>query len=75
AEGDRPAWAAALAAVVEPLEGAVRRAAGLLGPLGIDEPDRVLGPIARAALERALASARSAPPLAEPVEPDREDAE
>jgi predicted short-subunit dehydrogenase-like oxidoreductase (DUF2520 family) len=74
AEGDRAAWAAALAAVVEPLEGAVRRAAGLLAPLGIERPDRVLGPVARSALERALGAARSAPPLAEPVDTDREDA-
>jgi predicted short-subunit dehydrogenase-like oxidoreductase (DUF2520 family) len=74
AEGDRAAWAAALSAVVDPLEDAVRRAAGLLTPLGIDRPDRLLGPVARSALERALGAARSAPPLDEPIEPDREEA-
>lgn len=62
AEDDRPGWAAALRAVAAPLEDAVRRASGLLAGLGVDQPDRVLGPVARSALERALSAARGVRP-------------
>ena len=41
-----------------PLEAAVRAAATRLARLGVEEPDAVLGPMARSALERALGSAR-----------------
>jgi predicted short-subunit dehydrogenase-like oxidoreductase (DUF2520 family) len=57
AEEDREAWAAALDAAVGPLERALRTAAGRLARLGVDDPDAVLGPVARSALERALLQA------------------
>lgn len=65
AEEDRPAWAAALSAVVEPLDSVVRSAAARLRGLGVEAPERVLGPVARTALERALgaAAAPAVPPL------------
>jgi predicted short-subunit dehydrogenase-like oxidoreductase (DUF2520 family) len=62
AEEDRPAWAAALHDVVDPLETAVRSAAARLAALGVDDPDAVLGPVARSALERALGNARRPAP-------------
>lgn len=58
AEEDRAAWAAALQEVAAPLDAAVRSAAARLIALGVDEPDHVLGPVARSALERALGDAR-----------------
>lgn len=58
AEEDRPAWAAALAEVVAPVEQAVRAAATRLAAIGVEHPDAVLGPVARSALERSLADAR-----------------
>lgn len=65
AEDDRPAWAAALSAVVEPLDTVVRTSAALLRDIGVESADRVLGPVARSALERALAASAgpSVPPL------------
>jgi predicted short-subunit dehydrogenase-like oxidoreductase (DUF2520 family) len=57
-EAARAEWAAALLEVARPLEAAVRAAAARLARLGIEEPDMVLGPMARSALERALGSAR-----------------
>jgi predicted short-subunit dehydrogenase-like oxidoreductase (DUF2520 family) len=57
-EEDRPAWAAALAEAVGPLERALQTAATQLARLGVDDPDAVLGPVARSALERALLRAR-----------------
>ena len=57
-EEDRPAWAAALAEAVDPLERALQTAATQLIRLGVDDPDAVLGPVARSALERALLRAR-----------------
>ncbi|RIX30240.1 DUF2520 domain-containing protein [Amnibacterium setariae] len=60
AEEDRAAWATALDEAVRPLEQALRAASAALARLGIDEPDAVLGPVARSALERALLSARRA---------------
>lgn len=58
AESDRAQWAAALAEVVDPLERAVRTAAARMIRLGVEDPDAVLGPVARSALEQALAGAR-----------------
>ena len=58
AEQDRSAWAQALAEVVAPVEHLVREAAARLAAIGIEEPDAVLGPVARSALERSLADAR-----------------
>jgi predicted short-subunit dehydrogenase-like oxidoreductase (DUF2520 family) len=58
AEEDREAWAAALDAAVGPVERAVQAAAAALTRLGIENPDAVLGPVARSALERALLRAR-----------------
>ena len=57
-EEDRPAWAAALAGAIGPLEQALQTAAGRLVRLGVEDPDAVLGPVARSALERALLRAR-----------------
>ncbi len=57
-EEDRPAWAAALAGAVDPLERALQTAAAQLLRLGVEDPDAVLGPVARSALERALLRAR-----------------
>lgn len=58
AEGDRAEWATALTDAVEPLERAIHAAAARLARLGVDDPDAVLGPVARSALERVLAGAR-----------------
>jgi predicted short-subunit dehydrogenase-like oxidoreductase (DUF2520 family) len=58
AEEDREAWAAALDDAIEPLDRAMQVAAARLVRLGIDDPDAVLGPVARSALERALLRAR-----------------
>ncbi|MGN6446806.1 DUF2520 domain-containing protein [Amnibacterium sp.] len=54
AEEDRPAWAEALEEAVRPLERAVRSAAARLGRLGVHDPEAVLGPVTRSALDRAL---------------------
>lgn len=53
-EADRPAWAEALIAATEPIEAAMRRSLGRLAALGVPEPEAVVGPVARSALERAL---------------------
>ena len=58
AEEDREAWAAALDDAIEPLDRAMHAAAAQLVRLGVDDPDAVLGPVARSALERALLRAR-----------------
>ncbi|WP_375405030.1 DUF2520 domain-containing protein [uncultured Amnibacterium sp.] len=58
AEEDRPAWAAALDEATGPLERAMQAAAAGLSSLGVEDPDAVLGPVARSALERALLRAR-----------------
>jgi predicted short-subunit dehydrogenase-like oxidoreductase (DUF2520 family) len=60
AEESRAEWAAALAASTEPLERAVRAASVRLARLGVEDPEAVLGPVTRSALERALGSARRA---------------
>lgn len=62
AEEDREAWAAALHEVVAPLERTMQEAATRLVRLGVEDPDAVLGPIARSALERALLRAARLPP-------------
>jgi predicted short-subunit dehydrogenase-like oxidoreductase (DUF2520 family) len=58
AEEDRAAWAAALDTATAPLELAMRTAAAALVRLGVEDPDAVLGPVARSALEHALLRAR-----------------
>lgn len=58
AEEDRPAWAVALGGAIGPLEHALQTAAAQLSRLGVEDPDAVLGPVARSALERALLRAR-----------------
>jgi predicted short-subunit dehydrogenase-like oxidoreductase (DUF2520 family) len=58
AEEDREAWAAALDDAIGPLERAVQAASARLVRLGVEDPDAVLGPVARSALERALLRAR-----------------
>jgi predicted short-subunit dehydrogenase-like oxidoreductase (DUF2520 family) len=58
AEEDRAAWAAALDDAIGPVERALQAAAAGLVRLGVDDPDAVLGPVARSALERALLRAR-----------------
>jgi predicted short-subunit dehydrogenase-like oxidoreductase (DUF2520 family) len=63
AEGDRSAWAAALDAVVDPLETVVRSSTSLLREIGVEHPDRVIGPVVRSAVDRALAAAASRSPL------------
>ena len=57
-EDDRAAWAAALDDAIGPVERALAAAAARLVRLGVDDPDAVLGPVARSALERALLHAR-----------------
>ncbi len=61
AEEDRPTWAAAISAVVDPVGAMVADAAARLAAIGVESPARVLGPVARSALERALSAAR--PPV------------
>jgi predicted short-subunit dehydrogenase-like oxidoreductase (DUF2520 family) len=63
AEEDRPAWARALALVTERIGGTVEDATGMLRAQGIAEPWRVLGPVARSALDASLARAAVPPPL------------
>jgi predicted short-subunit dehydrogenase-like oxidoreductase (DUF2520 family) len=65
AEQDRAAWASALELVVDPITEAVRAAAARLAAIGVEQPDAVLGPVARSALERALGGARQVPPADE----------
>jgi predicted short-subunit dehydrogenase-like oxidoreductase (DUF2520 family) len=58
AEEDRAAWAEALEDAIGPVERALQAAAARLVRLGVEDPDAVLGPVARSALERALLRAR-----------------
>jgi predicted short-subunit dehydrogenase-like oxidoreductase (DUF2520 family) len=62
AEEDRPGWAAALALVTERIGGTVEDATAVLRAQGIAEPARVLGPVARSALDASLARAAQPPP-------------
>lgn len=55
-EEDRAAWGAALAAAVA-VQDTIDAAVGMLGRIGVDDPARVVGPLARSALERALSTA------------------
>ncbi|WP_125616538.1 Rossmann-like and DUF2520 domain-containing protein [Specibacter cremeus] len=60
AEADRVLYHAALAHGSNHLVTLVAQAAQLLADAGVEAPDRVLGPLLRAALENALASGESA---------------
>ncbi|MBK0417789.1 DUF2520 domain-containing protein [Leucobacter sp. CSA1] len=69
-EQDRPAYAEAVSAAVEFSRAVVRQAAETLRGLGIERPDRVVGGLARAAIdEELLAVAGGAP-----AEPDADEA-
>jgi predicted short-subunit dehydrogenase-like oxidoreductase (DUF2520 family) len=64
AEEDRQAWAAALALVTERIGGTVAEATAVLRGQGVPDAARVLGPVARSALDAALArAAQPVPPL------------
>ncbi|GAA4366382.1 Rossmann-like and DUF2520 domain-containing protein [Paeniglutamicibacter cryotolerans] len=60
AEADRPAYHAALAHASNHLVTIAGQSAGLLASLGVEHPERVLGPLMRASLENALASGEGA---------------
>ncbi len=60
AEGDRPLYHAALAHGSNHLVTLVAQASELLREVGVDAPERMLGPLLRASLENALASGESA---------------
>ncbi|WP_427016117.1 Rossmann-like and DUF2520 domain-containing protein [Pseudarthrobacter sp. P1] len=60
AEADRVLYHAALAHSSNHLVTLVAQAAQLLGDIGVEAPDRLLGPLLRASLENALASGESA---------------
>ncbi len=57
AEGDRPAYAEALAAAREFSSAVVRQALEALDGIGLEQPDRVIGGLVRASVEEALARA------------------
>lgn len=67
AEEDRPAWSAALTLVTERIGGTVDDAAAMLRAQGVAEPSRVLGSVARSALDASLA--RAAQPAAALINP------
>ncbi len=60
AEGDRPLYHAALAHASNHLVTLVAQASQLLREVGVEAPERMLGPLLRATLENALASGESA---------------
>jgi predicted short-subunit dehydrogenase-like oxidoreductase (DUF2520 family) len=60
AEGDRVAYHAALAHGSNHLVTLVAQAAEILGRIGVDEPDHLLGPLLRASLDNALAAGEAA---------------
>ncbi len=60
AEGDRVTYHAALAHGSNHLVTLVAQAAEVLGRIGVDEPDQLLGPLLRASLDNALAAGESA---------------
>ena len=64
-EEDRPAYAAALAAVCEGIEGVVAAAARVLTDCGLERPSRILAPLVSSAFEHATA------PVACPRTPGR----
>ncbi|WP_415856005.1 Rossmann-like and DUF2520 domain-containing protein, partial [Sinomonas sp. G460-2] len=60
AEGDRVAYHAALAHGSNHLVTIAAQAAEILARIGVEEPDRLLGPLLRASLDNALAAGESA---------------
>ncbi|WP_138417234.1 Rossmann-like and DUF2520 domain-containing protein [Sinomonas gamaensis] len=60
AEGDRAAYHAALAHGSNHLVTLVAQAAEILGRIGVEEPDHLLGPLLRASLDNALAAGEAA---------------
>lgn len=60
AEADRPLYHAALAHGANHLMTVTGQAAQVLRDIGVEHPDRMLGPLLRAALDNALASGESA---------------
>ena len=60
AEADRPIYHAALAHGANHLTTITGQALQLLGELGLEQPERVLGPLARATLDNALSAGESA---------------
>ena len=54
-EGDRPAYAEAIATATEFSDSIVAQAAGMLAELGVERPGRVLGQVVRSSVESALA--------------------
>ena len=60
AEADRPLYHAALAHSANHLVTLVAQSAELLEKIGVQQPDRILGPLLRASLENALASGENA---------------
>jgi predicted short-subunit dehydrogenase-like oxidoreductase (DUF2520 family) len=60
AEADRPLYHAALAHGSNHLVTLVAQASQLLSEVGVEAPERMLGPLLRATLENALASGESA---------------
>jgi predicted short-subunit dehydrogenase-like oxidoreductase (DUF2520 family) len=60
-EQDRPAYAEALDAAVEFSRAVVRQATDALGAIGVEEPDRMVGGVVRAAIEEELRVSASEP--------------
>ncbi|MFI5085564.1 MAG: Rossmann-like and DUF2520 domain-containing protein [Actinomycetales bacterium] len=60
AEGDRPLYHAALAHASNHLVTLAAQSAQILAGIGVDAPERMLGPLLKAALDNALASGESA---------------
>ena len=58
AEGDRPAYAEAIATATSFSIAIVEQATGLLDSIGVDSPGRVLGPLVRSSVENALRRTR-----------------
>jgi predicted short-subunit dehydrogenase-like oxidoreductase (DUF2520 family) len=76
AEQDRPAWAAALALVTERIGGTVAEATEALRAQGVKDPSRVLGPVARSALDASIArAAQPQPPALDPRPREADDEE
>lgn len=58
AEGDRPAYAEAVAAATEFSRAVVRQGVDALRAIGVDRPDRLVGGIVRAAVDEELLASR-----------------
>lgn len=56
ADGDRPAYAEAIATATSFSSAIVRQSVDMLGALGLDAPARVIAPLVRSAVENALQS-------------------